>query len=66
MEIYPSAQSPSPKENFVNAIKRLLENRNLTFPLVRYFKRKLEFFSNILSAVVLNTVFSRPRPEKNS
>ena len=28
--------SPLPKENFVNASKRLLENRNLTFPVVRF------------------------------
>ena len=33
--------------------KRLLDNGNGTFPEVRYFTQKLEFFSNILSMVVV-------------
>ena len=53
MELYPSAQSSSQKEHFVNTSKTLFENRNWTFPVVRYFKWKLEFFSYILSVVVV-------------
>ena len=42
----------SPQENFVNTSKKLLENRNWAFPVVRYFTWKLEFFSNISSVVI--------------
>ena len=52
LEVWPSAQSSSLKENFINTSKRLLENRNWTFPVVHYFTWKLEFFSNILSMLV--------------
>ena len=40
-------QEISGNENFVNTNKELL-NRNVTFPVVPYFKRKLELVSNIL------------------
>ena len=50
MELQPSAQFPSQKENFVNTTKRLLEN--WTFRVVRSLAWKLEFFSGILSVVV--------------
>ena len=53
-----------PKKFFVNTSKRLLENRSWTFPVVRYFSRKLEFFSNILSLVFSGNKFlflTRPR-----
>ena len=39
-------------ERLVNNSKRLLKNRILTFPVVRYFTRKLEFVSKILSIIV--------------
>ena len=55
MEVQPSAQSSSQKENFVNTRKRLLENRNWAFPVVLYFTWKLEFFSNILSVTVASS-----------
>ena len=57
MESYPSAQSFFQKEHFVNTRERLLENRNWTFPVVGYFKWKLEIFSNILSIVVSGNNF---------
>ena len=37
MEVQPSAQSSSQKENFVNTSKRFLENTNRTFPVSRVF-----------------------------
>ena len=52
MEVKPSAQSSSQKENFVNTSKSLVENRNWTFSIVHYFTWKLNFFSNILSVIV--------------
>ena len=52
MELYSSAQSLSHKEHFVNISEKLLENRNWTFPVERYFKWKLEFFSHILTVIV--------------
>ena len=45
-------------ENLVNASKRLLNNRNETFPLVRYFTWKLQFVSNILFMIVGKYFFS--------
>ena len=42
-ELYPSAQFSSENENFVNISKRLLKNRNWTFPVMPYFIWKLEF-----------------------
>ena len=53
MEVQPSARSSFQKQNFVNTSKRLLENRSWTFPVERYFTWKLEFFSNILSVLVM-------------
>ena len=37
---------------FVNTSKKLLNNRNWTFPAMCYFTWKLEFVSNILSMIV--------------
>ena len=49
IELSPSAQSSSGNVNFVSSSKKhFLKNRNWTFPVVRYFTRKLEFISNIL------------------
>ena len=53
MELQPSSQSSSQKVNYVNTSKRLVENRNWTFPVVHDFTWKLEFFSNILSVFVV-------------
>ena len=53
MELYPSVLSSYQKENFVNTSKRLLENGNWLFPVVHYFTWKVEFFSNILSMLVV-------------
>ena len=39
----PSAQSAYQNRYLVTAVKNLLKNRNLTFPVVRYFTWKLEF-----------------------
>ena len=47
-----SAQSPCQNESFVYTSRKLLKNRNSTFPAVRYFTRKLELVPNILSAIV--------------
>ena len=44
---------PPKKKIFVNTRKRLLEIRNWTFPVVRYIKWRLVFFSNILSVLVV-------------
>ena len=41
------------KKKIVNTNKRLLENRNWTFPVVRYFTWKLEPLSNISSVVIV-------------
>ena len=60
MEVQPSAQSSSQKENCVNTSKRLLENTNWTFPVVRYFTWKLKLFSNILSVLVIWTIQKSP------
>ena len=54
MELHPSAQSSFQKEYFVNTSKRLLENRNWIFPVVRYLTWKLEFFSIIFSVLVVS------------
>ena len=37
--------------------KKLLKNRNQTFSIVRYFTRKIELVSNILSMIVSETFF---------
>ena len=42
-----SAQSPWQHERFVNNRRKLLKNRNQTFPVVCYFKRKLELATDI-------------------
>ena len=44
----PSAQSPCQNGSFVNISRKLLENRNETFPAVRYSTWKLELVSDIL------------------
>ena len=51
-ELLPSAQSSSQNENFVNTSKKQFKNRNWTFPLVRYFRLTLKFFSYILARIV--------------
>ena len=48
----PRTQSSSRIGNFVSTSKNLLENRNWTFPAVRYFTWKLELVSNILWMIV--------------
>ena len=48
---YAFMHSPPP---FVNISKRLLKNRNWTFPVVCYITWKLEFFSNVLSVVIVS------------
>ena len=53
MELYPSAQPPPKNKNPPNTNKRPPEKRNWTFPVVCYFTSKLEFFSNILSVLVV-------------
>ena len=52
IELLPSGQSCSQNENFDSTSKNLLENRNWTFPVMRYFTWKLEFVSNILWIIV--------------
>ena len=53
MELKPSAQPSSHKEDLVNTSKRLLENRNWLFLAVYYFFWKLDFFLNILPVLVV-------------
>ena len=57
IELFPSAQSSFRNENFVNISKKLLKNRNWTFPVVGYFTRKLEFASNILRMIVTQVFY---------
>ena len=57
-EWLPSAYSSSRSETFVGTSKSFLKNRNWTFPLVRYFLRKLEFVSNVLRMIVGEMIFS--------
>ena len=47
IEFQPSVQSPSQNENFFNANKKLVKNRNCTLPVVSYSTRRLEPASNI-------------------
>ena len=49
-----SAQSSSKMKNVFNTRKTLLKNRNWSFLVLHYFRRKLEFVSNILSMIVVN------------
>ena len=51
-ELQPNAQSPFENENLANTSKKLLKNRNWTFPVVRYFTWKVQFASNTLSMIV--------------
>ena len=44
MELYSSAQSSSQNENVANTSKRLLENRNWTFPVSALFQMKTRIF----------------------
>ena len=57
IELQPGAQSSSQNENFINASKNLGENRNGTFPVVRYFTC-IQFVPNILSMIVGKYFFS--------
>ena len=43
MKLFPNAQTSSQNENFVCTSKNLQQNRNWTYPVVRYVKWKLEF-----------------------
>ena len=52
IEWYPRTQSPCQNENFFNARKKLLKNRNLTFPVARYFTWNIELGSDILWMIV--------------
>ena len=45
-------------ESFVNTSRKLLENTDETFPVVRYFTWKLELVSNILSVLVASVFTS--------
>ena len=47
-----SAQFSCQNENFVYTSKKLLKNKNQTFPIVRYFTWKLESASNTLWMIV--------------
>ena len=47
-----SAQSPSQNKNLADSSKKLLKNRNETFPAFCNFTWKLEFFANILLIIV--------------
>ena len=49
-----SAQSSSKMKNVFNTRKTFLKNRNWSFLVLHYFRRKLEFVSNILSMIVVN------------
>ena len=42
---------------FIITSKRLLKNRNQTFPVVRYLTWKLEFVAKILSMIVSRNSF---------
>ena len=53
IELQPSAQSSSQNENFVDTSKKLLENRNSTFPIVRYFTTTLKFVSYVLARIAV-------------
>ena len=41
MELYPSAQSSSQKENFVNTSKKLLQNRNFSRGALFHMKTRV-------------------------
>ena len=49
IELKNSVQSSSLNDFYVNTNK----NRNLTFPTLRFFTRKLEFVSNIFSLIAI-------------
>ena len=55
--LYPSAQSPHQNETFANTSRKLLKNRNETFPVMRYFTWKLELVSNPLWVIVSGKIF---------
>ena len=46
MKLFPSGQTSSQNENFVCTSKNLQQNRNWTYPVVRYVKWKLEFVND--------------------
>ena len=52
IELQPSAQSSSQNKNFFSTSKKLLKNRNCTFPVVLHFTRKLTFVSSNSPIVV--------------
>ena len=49
--------SLSPNRNFVSTSKKLLKNRNWTFPVVRHFTWKLESAANTLCMIVSKNNF---------
>ena len=53
IELQPSAQSSSQNENFVDTSKKMLENRNSTFPIVRYFTTTLKVVSYVLARIAV-------------
>ena len=64
-EWWPSAQSCSQSENFINTSRKLLGNKNETFPVVHYFTWKLELVSDFLWVIFSGTFFfvlTCPRP----
>ena len=63
IEWYPSAQSPRQNETFVNTSRKLLKNRNDTFPVMRYFTWKPEFVSNPLSYRLWKAFFDSNSPQ---
>ena len=64
-EWWPSPQSSSQYENFVNTSRKLLGNKNETFPVVHYFTWKLELVSDFFWVIFSETFFlilTCPRP----
>ena len=62
------AQSFSRNGHFVSSSKKILKNRNWTFPIAPYFTWKLVFVSNVLSMIVSGNsvlLLTRPRTPLN-
>ena len=57
IESLPSSQSYSRNKIFLSTKKNRLKNRNCTFLVVRYFKWKLEFVSNIFWIIASENSF---------
>ena len=68
MELQPSAQFPSQKENYVNTTKRLLENwtfRMKTRVFLRYFVRGCNIFNRNISPGDRRTYAPLPLPQNS-